>query len=45
MTPPGTANFTLSSQPNNQNNPNVEPQESTNYEIGSKVGLFDTVCR
>ena len=26
VTPPGTANFTLSSQPNNQNNPNVDPQ-------------------
>ena len=36
MTPPGTANFTLSAQPNNQNNPNVEPQKSTNYEIGTK---------
>jgi catecholate siderophore receptor len=41
VTPPGTANFTLSSQPNNQNNPNVEPQESTNYEIGGKFGVFD----
>jgi catecholate siderophore receptor len=36
VTPPGTANFTLSTQPNNQNNPNVKPQQSTNYEIGSK---------
>ena len=36
VTPPGTANFTLSAQANNQNNPNVEPQESTNYEVGSK---------
>ena len=36
MTPPGTANFTLSAQANNQNNPNVEPQESTNFEVGSK---------
>ena len=35
-TPPGTANFTLSAQANNQNNPNVEPQESTNYEVGAK---------
>jgi catecholate siderophore receptor len=35
-TPPGTANFALSAQPNNQNNPNVKPQVSTNYEIGSK---------
>ena len=36
VTPPGTANFTLSAQANNQNNPNVEPQESTNFEVGSK---------
>jgi catecholate siderophore receptor len=42
VAPPGTANFTLNSQPNNQNNPNVEPQESTNYEIGTKVGLFNS---
>jgi catecholate siderophore receptor len=36
VTPPGTANFTLSAQPNNQNNPSVDPQYSTNYEVGSK---------
>jgi catecholate siderophore receptor len=36
ITPPGTANFTLSAQPNNQNNPSVEPQKSKNYEIGTK---------
>ena len=36
VTPPGNANFALSTQPNNQNNPNVDPQESTNFEIGSK---------
>jgi catecholate siderophore receptor len=41
MTPPGTANFTLSVQPNNQNNPNVEPQKSTNYEVGTKWDLVD----
>jgi len=35
-TPPGSANFALSAQANNQNNPNVEPQRSTNYEVGSK---------
>jgi catecholate siderophore receptor len=39
LTPPGTANFALSSQPNNQNNPNVEPQKSVNYEVGTKVDL------
>ena len=41
VTPPGTANFTLSAQPGNQNNPNVDPQRSKNYEVGTKVGLFD----
>src|SRR4051812_9703467 len=39
LTPPGTANFTLSAQPNNQNNPNVDPQHSTNYEAGAKWEL------
>jgi catecholate siderophore receptor len=42
VTPPGTANFTLSTQPNNQNNPNVKPQESKNYEVGGKFGFFDS---
>jgi len=36
VTPPGAANFALNAQVNNQNNPNVKPQESTNYEVGSK---------
>jgi catecholate siderophore receptor len=36
VTPPGNANFNLSAQANNQNNPNVDPQESVNFEIGSK---------
>src|SRR6185295_4002764 len=35
-TPPGTANFALSAQANNQNNPNVDPQISTNLEAGTK---------
>jgi catecholate siderophore receptor len=39
-TPPGTNNFTLSSQPNNQNNPNVDPQISTNLEVGSKWEFY-----
>jgi catecholate siderophore receptor len=39
-TPPGTANFTLSTQPNNQNNPNVDPQASTNLELGSKWDFY-----
>jgi catecholate siderophore receptor len=34
--PPGGANFALSTQPNNANNPNVEPQLSSNFEVGSK---------
>lgn len=41
VTPPGTANFTLSGQANNQNNPNVEPQRSTNYEIGGKWDMVE----
>ena len=36
VTPPGAANFTLSTAPNNQNNPNVKPQESANFEVGTK---------
>lgn len=40
-TPPGTANFTLSAQANNQNNPDVKPQQSTNLELGAKWDLFD----
>jgi catecholate siderophore receptor len=39
LTPPGGANFTLSTQANNVNNPNVEPQKSTNYEVGTKWDL------
>lgn len=35
LTPPGSA-FTLSAAAGNQNNPNVDPQESRNYEIGAK---------
>lgn len=35
FTPPGSS-FTLSSAAGNQNNPNVEPQESRNYELGAK---------
>jgi catecholate siderophore receptor len=41
VTPPGTGNFALSAQPNNQNNPNVEPQVSKNFEVGTKWELFD----
>jgi catecholate siderophore receptor len=42
VTPPGTANFTLSAQANNQNNPSVKPQESTNFEVGTKWDFFGT---
>lgn len=39
-TPPGTANFTLSAQANNQNNPNTDPQTSRNLEVGSKWNFY-----
>jgi catecholate siderophore receptor len=41
VTPPGSANFTLSAAPNNQNNPNVKPQQSSNFEVGSKWDLAE----
>ena len=41
VTPPGAANFTLSAQANNQNNPNVKPQESANLEVGTKWDVAD----
>lgn len=41
VTPPGTGNFALSSQPTNANNPNVDPQVSRNFEVGSKWELFE----
>jgi catecholate siderophore receptor len=39
VTPPGSANFQLNTAEGNQNNPNVDPQESTNYEVGTKWDL------
>jgi catecholate siderophore receptor len=39
VTPPGSANFQLNAAPGNQNNPNVDPQKSVNYEVGSKWDL------
>ncbi len=39
LTPPGSANFQLNASPTNQNNPNLDPQESTNYEVGTKWDL------
>jgi len=38
--PPGSANFSLSPA-NNANNPNVDPQKGTNYEVGTKWDVFD----
>ena len=40
VTPPGSGNFALSTQPNNANNPNVDPQVSRNFEVGGKWDLF-----
>jgi catecholate siderophore receptor len=40
VTPPGSGNFALSTQPNNANNPNVNPQISRNFEVGAKWDLF-----
>ena len=36
QTPPGGLNFTLSPTTTNANNPALEPQKSTNYELGTK---------
>jgi catecholate siderophore receptor len=41
QTPPGGLNFTLSPTTTNANNPALEPQKSTNYELGTKWDLFD----
>ena len=39
LTPPGSANFQLNAAATNPNNPNVDPQESVNYEVGTKWDL------
>ncbi len=39
VTPPGEANFQLSANANNVNNPNLEPQRSANLELGTKIDL------
>jgi catecholate siderophore receptor len=39
LTPPGSSNFQLNAGATNQNNPNVDPQESTNFEVGTKWDL------
>jgi catecholate siderophore receptor len=41
QTPPGGLNFTLSPTATNVNNPALEPQKSTNYELGTKWELFE----
>lgn len=38
--PPGGANFSLSATATNIANPNLDPQEAENYEIGTKWDLF-----
>jgi len=40
VTPPGSSNFALSAQPNDANNPNVDPQISRHLEVGAKWDLF-----
>lgn len=39
--PPGSANFSLVTTANNANNPNVDPQKGTNFEVGTKWNVFD----
>jgi catecholate siderophore receptor len=39
FTPPGST-FNLSGTVNNQNNPNLDPQEARNYEVGTKWDFF-----
>jgi catecholate siderophore receptor len=41
QTPPGGLNFTLSPTTTNANNPALEPQKSTNYEIGTKWDVLE----
>jgi len=39
--PPGGANFTLSTNATNINNPNMDPSRATNVEVGAKWEVFD----
>jgi catecholate siderophore receptor len=39
-TPPGSANFSLSAAAGNLNGPSMEPQETTNVELGTKWDLI-----
>ena len=41
QTPPGGLNFTLSPTSTNANNPALEPQKSTNYELGTKWQVLE----
>lgn len=41
LTPPGSANFSLSSAANNVNGPKAEPAKTTNMELGTKWDLLD----
>ena len=41
LTPPGGANFALSASSNNANNPALDPQETSNIELGTKWDLLD----
>lgn len=40
-TPPGSADFALSTTANNQNNSALDPQETDNYEVGTKWDLLN----
>lgn len=41
LTPPGSANFSLSTSTTSINNPNVDPQEIDNWELGAKQELMN----
>nr|WP_315485713.1 catecholate siderophore receptor Fiu [uncultured Undibacterium sp.] len=41
LTPPGSANFSLTSADNSINGPKAEPQKTTNLEFGTKWDLLD----
>lgn len=40
QTPPGSANFSLSTSANSTSNPDMDPQETENLELGTKWELF-----
>ena len=41
QTPPGSANFSLSASHSNINNPSMDPQKTTNMELGTKWDLIE----